>query len=619
MKQYFIAVFYGILSLNIGAQAISVEVDLSTEPSEISPLIYGANEWCNSANIPHTSSRWGGNRLTAYNWETNASNAGSDYIHHSDDYLVQDLPEEQKEIPGIGLTEFHNKFKGRGQYTLGTIQMAGYVSADKNGTVEENQVAPSSRWLPVEFKKPSSLSETPDLNDGKVYMDEFVYAMAEQLGDSENGGVDAWSLDNEPALWPYTHVRIHPQTLNVRSLLDKSIAASSAVKAVDSNTEIFGPATYGWGAMMGLNGGDWDTQYSQNYDWFISAYLDEMKKAGDSEGKRLLDVLDFHWYPEAKGDCRIIIDNCDQLSASQIEARLQAPRALWDPSYIESSWIQDVLAEEPITIIRNVKESIDTYYPGTKIAITEYEYGGHDHYSGGLAQADVLGVFGAEGVYMATLWSDPGTFSTSAFNIYLNYDGQGGKFGNWSVPTTSQNLEKISSFASFSGPADKLHLMLINKSASQETVQLNLGNSSSINLESWHWFGEGNSGNIEQDNSSQINGQNEVSLRPHSVNHLVLSGDFGVNISLNPPHNQHLKKEQVNFSKFGNEIYMSLNSPIRSNSNFSYKIQTIEGKLVGHKQVKLPARVPLPKSKSLLLITLYQGNEALKTQVIPGF
>jgi hypothetical protein len=34
-----------------------------------------------------TLSRSGGNRMTAYNWETNASNAGSDYYNENDSFL----------------------------------------------------------------------------------------------------------------------------------------------------------------------------------------------------------------------------------------------------------------------------------------------------------------------------------------------------------------------------------------------------------------------------------------------------------------------------------------------------------------------------------------------------
>ena len=38
--------------------------------------------------------------------------------------------------------------------------------------------------------------------------------------------------------------------------------------------------------------------------------------------------------------------------------------------------------------------------------MTEYNFGGGDHISGGLAQADVLGVFGREGLYLGNYWGN---------------------------------------------------------------------------------------------------------------------------------------------------------------------------------------------------------------------
>jgi hypothetical protein len=63
-------------------------VDSTTNAHAISPYIYGTND----STLPAATkglalSRVGGNRLTAYNWETNASNAGSDYKYSSDNYL----------------------------------------------------------------------------------------------------------------------------------------------------------------------------------------------------------------------------------------------------------------------------------------------------------------------------------------------------------------------------------------------------------------------------------------------------------------------------------------------------------------------------------------------------
>ena len=42
---------------------------------------------------------------------------------------------------------------------------------------------------------------------------------------------------------------------------------------------------------------------------------------------------------------------------------------------------------------------IAAHYPGTKLSISEYNYGAGGDISGGIAQADVLGVFGREGLF----------------------------------------------------------------------------------------------------------------------------------------------------------------------------------------------------------------------------
>ena len=63
----------------------SADVTITVDPTKtkpISPWIYGLNFYTGiSGAPPHlTLDRAGGNRWTAYNWETNASNAGSDYL-----------------------------------------------------------------------------------------------------------------------------------------------------------------------------------------------------------------------------------------------------------------------------------------------------------------------------------------------------------------------------------------------------------------------------------------------------------------------------------------------------------------------------------------------------------
>ena len=64
---------------------ISVNIDTSQDRAAISPYIYGSNEDIGLDLL--TFRRLGGNRMTGYNWETNASNAGSDWVHSSDNFM----------------------------------------------------------------------------------------------------------------------------------------------------------------------------------------------------------------------------------------------------------------------------------------------------------------------------------------------------------------------------------------------------------------------------------------------------------------------------------------------------------------------------------------------------
>ncbi len=158
----------------------------------------------------------GGNRLTSYNWETNASNAGRDWVHHSDDWVPAqwNTPEDQYNVPGAAVVAFHNQSLQQGAYSLATLPMAGYVAKDKNGTVSESQAAPSARWANVLTRKPGGgLSLTPNINDNEVYVDEELHFLLNKFGRSNTAtGIKAYSLDNEPCLWFDTHSRLFGHT-----------------------------------------------------------------------------------------------------------------------------------------------------------------------------------------------------------------------------------------------------------------------------------------------------------------------------------------------------------------------------------------------------------------------
>jgi mannan endo-1,4-beta-mannosidase len=278
-------------------------------------------------------------------------------------------------------------------------------------------------------------------------MDEFVNFLVSRYGHANDpNGVKFYDLDNEPALWyqddtepPITHAthwEVHPYRPTCVEVRDKSIALSTAVKSVDPNAQILGPVLYGFGAYKDFQGAsDWGTQ-GAGYNWFISYYLDKMEAASSS--KRLLDVLDVHWYPEAQDGANHRITDSSINTTAMYNARMQAPRSLWDYDYHEISWIEQWNGQW-LPILPPLQSSIDTYFHDTNLAITEYDYGGKDHYSGGIAITDVLGIFGKYGVYISNYWGNSGTYLNAAFKIYRNYDGANSKFGDTEVYATDTN------------------------------------------------------------------------------------------------------------------------------------------------------------------------------------
>lgn len=472
--KYFIFFFF-LFSAQAYTQTINFTIALSDTPKPISPYIYGANpEFTSNENLG--ARRLGGNRLTGYNWENNASHAGTDWYNNNDDYLTYGLANPN--APGGTIAAFHDEAMTVSAYPLVTLQMAGYVARDKNGTsVTAAETAPSARWNKVQFVKGSAFSLTPNLTDTMVYMDECVNLLLTSFGAANtSNGVKGYALDNEPALWPTTHPRIHPVAPTCSEVVQNGIALSNAVKNVDTSAEIFGPVLYGFGAYYNFqSASDWSTVSSgKGYSWFVDYYLAEMKKAETIYEKRLLDVFDIHWYPEAQGDARISDVNAN--STNDKTARLQAPRTLWDSNYKysasnpkigEKSWISQWYPTY-LPLIPKIKASIDKYYPGTKLAFTEFTYGGENDITGAMATADVLGIFGKYGVYFATFW--PGNSNSSyvqaAYRMFRNYDGSKSTFGDFSIPAYTTDSVNTSIYGSVKNSDNTIHVIVINKDLS---------------------------------------------------------------------------------------------------------------------------------------------------------
>jgi mannan endo-1,4-beta-mannosidase len=579
---YSVFLLFLLLTHNIYSQSVNFTINLTDSLHQISPYIYGTNQLLNG-DENWAARRQGGNRMTGYNWENNASNAGSDYIQSSDNYLanVENINGDSANIPGIVTTVFQNESIKLHTYSLVTLQMAGYVARDKKGTVTQAQTAPSSRWEKVQFEKGSAFSIQPDTSDTVVYMDEYVNFLVNQFGEANTStGINAYSLDNEPALWPSTHPRIHPQQTSCKEIVQKAISLSKAVKNIDPYAEIFGPALYGMAAYATFQSApDWNlVQRTKNYNWFIAYYLDRLKQASDSAGYRLLDVLDLHWYPEAIGDSRIIDDTAN--SYKDKVARVQAPRTLWDKNYTENSWIGQY-EKSFLPLIPKLRTSINSYNPGTKLAFTEFTYGGENDISGAIAIDDVLGIFAKYGVYMASFWQVqyPSSYVSAAYKMYRNYDGSNSTFGNYLISSNSNDSVDCSIYASYKTSEDEIHLIVINKNFN-ESITGNFTFSGNKNIESGTvWELDGSNPQIHQINDvSNISGNTfTYSLPPASVCHFVLQTSPVLGISDNKitPKHYYLNAYPNPFNPSCKLVYS-----IPNNSPSSIEIISITGKII---------------------------------------
>lgn len=219
-----------IFNLNIFSQSVNFLITVEESPRMISPYIYGTNQLLTEQEN-WSAIRQGGNRLTGYNWENNASNAGTDYLNSSDNFLTWIAGIQNENEPGIVTTKFREKSIQLNAYSLITLQLAGYVARDKKGTVTEQQTAPSSRWRTVKFAKGSAFTLQPDTSDNFVYIDEYVNFLVNRFGMANTStGIKGYALDNEPALWTTTHPRIHPLKARCVEMVQKAIDVSSAVK-----------------------------------------------------------------------------------------------------------------------------------------------------------------------------------------------------------------------------------------------------------------------------------------------------------------------------------------------------------------------------------------------------
>lgn len=442
---------------------LEVVVDTTSGSRPISPYIYGVNglDTTRSMDGVVTLVRFGGTRASTYNWENNASNSGHDPPgNQNDGYL------SEREEPGAVVIGILDRARELGAAALIQVPMIGRVAADRRG---DGDVRRSPRYLETRFRRSLPRGGLADPSDDVVHQDAFVrFVRAE----AEARGVPVFfALDNEPGGWPVTQPGLREgQPVTYRELAETSAEYARMIREEAPRARVFGPVSFGWPDMTNLAGAP-----DANGRDFLSYYLDRMRREERRRGRRVFDVLDIHWYPNVEVGGQSVSSGRDDEELARM--RMQLPRSLYDDRFREPSWIVEDSIGGPVRLLPRLARTIRQSYPGTKLAITEYAYGGGAQPSGAVAQADALGAFGRHGVFAAAYWplfDQRHDYALAAFRMFRLVDGEV-SFGDRSIPARSSDLSRLSAWASLdSSHPDRVVIVLVGRSDADETARLRI-------------------------------------------------------------------------------------------------------------------------------------------------
>jgi len=519
-----IAAILGCAASSALAAPVAVSVDTTANVHPFSPLIFGVayGDATRNAQIGYTVRRWGGNSTTRYNWKYDIHNTGNDYF-------FENIPDSQDRthIPPLGNSAdaFITEARAAGSQPLIAIPTIGLKPLDNSALKHFYTVGFSvAKYGAAQFVDPydsnagngylknntkitnNTASDTSDAAP-PAYEASWIAHLQSVFGTAANGGVKFYSLDNEVMLWNSTHRDVHPAATTYDETWSKAVAYATAIKQQEPNALVTGPVTWGYCDLFGSaadNCLDGDDRSAHGGLPFVAWYLQQVQANPMSNSKPLIDYLDLHYYPQDPNGAAGSIYSADQ-DATTVSRRMKSLRELYDPTWVSQAWLADLGHSAPYyydtpQLIPRVKAWIAQYAPGTKLAITEYAWdntddSGNDTISGGVAQAEVLGIFAREGVDLATRWTAPnaGNFNERAFRLFLNFDGAGAKVEGDSVKATTANIDQIGAYA-FHGDG-RLMILLTNKDTVAHDVIVTLN---AARTATWKLYGFDASHDIRQ-------------------------------------------------------------------------------------------------------------------------
>jgi hypothetical protein len=491
-------------ALGQNAARVTAEIDVKSEGRPISPFIYGAAMGDRKAaqEMGLTMLRAGGNPVTPFNWKTGFGAKGADWFYQNEG---TETPPER-----TWLATFHGENRKAGLESYLTIPIMGRVAKDGVSVAFDTRKYPDQEnWagraqptdrLPhagsgrqyvkgddgqlLRDKKGQpvlrDIEANPDATSVEMPPEEqaaFLKFMIEKMGygAADKGGIRCVALDNEPCLWHATHRGMYPKACSYDELWERTRTYAGLLKKIDPKVKIAGGNFWGWTAYFysGLDSqlvsqgkGTWQDppDFVAHGRVPITKWLLGKLAAHEKEtGQRLVDIFDFHFYPQTGIYMGGAVND-----PAVMEGRVQETRALWDPTWKDPSWMGTETGKV-LQVIRLMRKWADESCPGLQLSLGEYNFGGERDASGGVAQAELLGVFAREGLDYAFFWFAPAPNSSPyfAYKMFRNPDGKQTAFGDRYLPAKVSAPDDVSVHAARDSQTGRLTFVLVNKRAAK--------------------------------------------------------------------------------------------------------------------------------------------------------
>ena len=459
LKALLIPIIAGLSIISLKAQ-IQITVNPSQEIKKISPYIYGRNNsLSDNPSSPVDSESWqlykdagvtffresGGNNSTKYNWHKKLSSHPDWYNNvyaHDWDYAAQSLQTNMPDAKGMWAFQLLGYAAKTGAYNFDDW---GYNRSQWSDSVNKNWCGGGGPGKgsgnPNTYLEPWPADSTVAIlsqwfDKLKLNKEQFQY----------------WNMDNEPECWNSTHDDIMPNSIPAEDYIQRYVAVATKVRKLFPDIKIVGPVftnEWQWYNWQGIGVISDPQNSSKKYPWveyFIKRIAEEQKQTG----LRLLDVLDFHFYPDVNRDItlqlyRVFYDTAYDYPGAN---GCKVLNGGWDNSitkeYIfkrSADWLNKYMgANNGVTM--GVSEMGNLYSQDPNVVAVGY--------------ASLLGTFAENNVELFAPWYwDVGQWET--LHLFTHYTG------SIAINSTSSQDNQVSAYSSLNAGKDTISVVLVNR------------------------------------------------------------------------------------------------------------------------------------------------------------